>query len=228
MSHAQAPNTEQELSRRAAKIAGMTLGSLARQLGLTTPVNQRRFKGWTGELLEMALGADAGSRPEPDFTRIGVELKTLPLNTHGQPKESTYVCNVPLTDRVGDWMSSAVRRKLQRVLWVPVESDAAIPLRLRRLGNPFLWSPDEEESCLLRHDWDELTDMIALGRLDEITARYGRCLQIRPKAANARSLMQTFDGEGQPAATLPRGFYLRASFTAAILRRYMADTPGRG
>ncbi|MGC1183416.1 MAG: DNA mismatch repair protein MutH, partial [Legionella sp.] len=37
------------------------------------------------------------------------------------------------------------------------------------------------------------------------------------KAANGKSLCYGFDSEGNKVKTLPRGFYLRSSFTAKIL-----------
>ena len=63
-------------------------------------------------------------------------------------------------------------------------------------------------------------EYVALGRLEEISARHGELLQIRPKAANARALGSTTDPEGKPAQTLPRGFYLRSSFTNSILQQH--------
>lgn len=220
------PGSEAELLSRAASLAGRTLAQLAFDAGVPVPDSQRRRKGWVGALVERCLGADASSLSEPDFTRIGVELKTLPLNRRGAPAESTYVCTVPLGRSPGRWEDSAVRRKLSRVLWVTVEADPVIPLAARRLGTAFLWSPNAEEERLLRADWEELTGLIALGRLEEINAHLGACLQIRPKAANARALTRAADAGGAPAETLPRGFYLRASFTAAILRSAFPPPPG--
>ena len=212
------PRSEQELMERTRRLAGMTLKQAARELGLEPPSGQRRAKGWIGELAEVFLGASAGNLAEPDFQLIGVELKTLPVGAGGKPKESTYVCTVPLTDTVGlAWVTSTVKKKLSRVLWLPVEADPALPLAQRRFGSALLWSPDERQEAALRSDWQELMDMVAMGELDHINSRYGRYLQIRPKAANARALGQAYDEEGLPAATLPRGFYLRTSFTRQIL-----------
>jgi DNA mismatch repair endonuclease MutH len=39
----------------------------------------KRDKGWIGILLELWLGASAGSKPEQDFAALGVELKTIPV-----------------------------------------------------------------------------------------------------------------------------------------------------
>lgn len=215
------PETEEQLLDRAEAIAGLTLSEVAERTGLAVPPDLRRHKGWTGELLERQLGADAGSLAEPDFRAIGVELKTLPVDARGLPRESTYVCTVPLEEGLGQtWESSWVRRKLARVLWIPVEADPALPLPERRIGTPLLWSPDRRQEALLRRDWEELMEMVCLGELEKITARIGEVMQIRPKAANSRVRRGGIGSEGDRILTNPRGFYLRAGFTREILRRY--------
>ena len=215
------PLSESELLAQARRLAGLALGELARLLDQPVPRDLRSAKGWVGQLLETALGASASARPEPDFRHIGVELKTLPLNARGEPRESTYVCTVPLTGNTGlHWETSWVRRKLARVLWMPVEADAAIPLGERRLGMPLLWSPEPAEEAILRQDWEELMEMVVTGRLEELSARHGTWLQIRPKAANARARCHGYDAEGHLTETLPRGFYLRAAFTRRLLENH--------
>jgi DNA mismatch repair protein MutH len=203
--------------QRANCLAGRSLEQLAAAVGRETPSHQRRLKGWIGELMEQCLGATAGSRPVPDFPELGIELKTVPINARGRPKESTYICTVALSDTRAAWETSLVRRKLSRVLWVPVEAAPEIAFGLRRVGNPVLWSPEPAQERLIRTDWEELTEMISLGHLERISSRHGRCLQIRPKAANGRALTAHFSATGEPALTLPRGFYLRAAFTQGIL-----------
>ncbi len=213
-----APSTEQELIARVRSITGKTIEQLARVYGLTVPSDQGGHKGWVGELVERCLGATACSRAEPDFQLIGVELKTIPINRHGNPKESTYVCTVTLSETTGlQWETSVVRKKLARVLWLPIESDSTIPLAKRRLGNGFLWSPDKEQEDILRSDWEEIMELVSTGELDRVSSAMGQYLQVRPKAANAASRGISFSSEGIQTTTLPRGFYLRSSFTRAIL-----------
>lgn len=215
------PQSEQELYQRALALTGYTLGELARQASLTIPRNLKRHKGWVGLLLEHYLGASAGSKPEQDFPQINVELKTIPVSSQGKPLETTFVCVAPLTGNIGVcWKTSHVKYKLQRVLWVPVEGDRAIPLAERHIGTPLLWSPNQQEEQQLRCDWEELMDLIVLGKVETITARHGEVLQIRPKAANNRALTEAIGQQGQPITTLPRGFYLKKNFTAALLARY--------
>lgn len=113
-----------------------------------------------------------------------------------------------------------MRHKLARVLWVPVEGERQIPLAERRVGAPLLWSPNAQEEELLRRDWEELMDLIVLGKVETITARHGEVLQLRPKAANSRALTEAIGEKGQPIMTLPRGFYLKKTFTGPMLARH--------
>jgi DNA mismatch repair protein MutH len=215
------PTSEAELLHQAQRVAGYTLGELAAQAGLPVPKDLKRDKGWIGILLETWLGASAGSKPEQDFAALGVELKTIPIDSQGKPLETTFVCVAPLTGNTGvTWEYSHVKHKLKRVLWVPVEGERLIPLAERRVGAPLLWSPSEEEEQQLRQDWEELMDMIVLGQVERITARHGEVLQLRPKAANSKALTEAIGTHGEPILTLPRGFYLKKNFTGALLARH--------
>lgn len=213
-----APTDESELIDAAKALAGCKLRDIAARQGAVVPDDLKRAKGWVGELLEVALGATAGSRPVPDFENLGIELKTLPLDARHRPQESTFVCTAPLTDTIGlRWETSVVKAKLDRVLWVPIEAAHGIPVGERRVGHPLLWSPSHEDSEILRADWEEHIERIALGYLDGLDARHGSYLQIRPKGINRRDRTRATDGSGAPMETLPRGFYLRSCFTRKIL-----------
>ena len=221
--HRLPPESTEILMLRAQQMAGQTLGAIAQQMHTKIPTDLKRNKGWQGQLIEQYLGASASTHAEPDFVELGIELKTLPVSADGSPKESTYVCTVPL-DRTHDvyWRDSWLRQKLNKVLWVPIEADAEVPIASRTVGNAILWQPDKKQTQLLQQDWEELMDMVCMGQLEKITAHHGHCLQIRPKAANARALCPATDENGERIMTLPRGFYLRPSFTQQILQTHYA------
>jgi len=217
------PRDEAELLQRATALAGSSLAELAERYGALVPPDLRRAKGFVGGLVERALGATAGSRALPDFPELHVELKTLPVDRSGVPVESTFVCTIPLTE-IGEveWVDSRVRRKLSKVLWVPVEGERGIAVGERRIGQALLYELTAEDEALLRADWEELAGYIGRGHVEELRGHLGKALQIRPKAAHSRARRLGFDADGAPFAALPRGFYLRPSFTGALLARHFA------
>ncbi len=216
------PQTEQALLEKAQSIAGLTFGELADELNIPVPPDLKRDKGWVGMLLERALGATAGSKAEQDFYHLGVELKTLPIDAEGYPLETTFVSLAPLVQNSGvKWENSHVRHKLSCVLWMPIEGSRHIPLRERHIGAPILWKPTAEQERQLKQDWEELMDLIVLGKLDQITARIGEVMQLRPKGANSRAVTKGIGKNGEIIETLPLGFYLRKEFTAQILKAFL-------
>ncbi len=214
------PKTELELLERCDEIAGLSFSQLATYLRLKIPVDGLTRKGWLGQAIEYALSSDAGNLAMPDFTTLGVELKTIPMNHLGRPEESTFVTGISqLTIQQEHWESSQCFSKLKRVLWVPVEGSQNIPFSARRIGSGFLWSPTPEEEAILKRDWSELSYLISTGRVAEISASMGEFLQVRPKGANGQSLCYGIDEAGSTILTMPRGFYLRSRFTEKIIKR---------
>lgn len=216
---APAPRDEAELFARAEALEGRTLGELAAVLGVGVEGSGASTKGTAGELVERALGAAGGSAAAHDFPRLGVELKTIPVDPSGRPRESTFVCTLPLSgaDRA-TWAGSWVRRKLECVLWIPIVTPPRTPLAGRTLGHPVLWRPTARQEAVLAADFDEIVGLVGAGRVEALDARVGRWLQARPKAAHGRVRTVAFGPEEERITALPRGFYLRARLTGAILR----------
>ena len=208
---------------RARSLAGLRLAHLASSVGCEAPENLRRHKGWVGRLLEATLGADATNASAADFTELGIELKTIPVDRQGRPRETTFVCSVPLAhpDET-TWQTSSTKKKLSQVLWIPILCDDELDVAGRMVGSPLLWSPTPHQEHLLVTDWRDHLDVIRRGYVDSITARDGQVLQIRPKGASADSRTWSVGPDGQSILTNPRAFYLRATFTGAILKRHFA------
>jgi len=214
------PRTEAELLARARALAGHSLFEIACALRAPgDPEGGLHGKGQAGALLEAALGAPLTSGETHDFPELQVELKTVPLQKNGVPRESTYVCHFAL-DRAPtmEWSTSWARAKLHRVLFVTT-SDSKTPWAERMVHGATLWTPDAAEEAALRSDFEELVGLAAQGKVDDLVAARGQVMQVRPKAAHGgiRTTLQT--EEGELIATVPRGFYLRARFVASILQR---------
>ncbi|MFT3924845.1 MAG: DNA mismatch repair protein MutH [Myxococcales bacterium] len=209
------PRDVLELSQRAAALAGRTLGEVAAEFAAQQGTGSLLHrKGKLGQLVERVLGASAGSRAEPDFPELGVELKTIPLDDAGRPRESTFVASFSLADAdTATWESSSVRHKLAHVLWIPVITSGSE----QRFGRPLFWRPTREQEQVLRADFDDIMGTVAIGNVEGLTAHVGRWLQARPKAAHGRVRTLAYDEDG-PQLALPRGFYLRARVTCELLR----------
>ncbi len=163
------------------------------------------------------MGATAASKAIPDFEKLEIELKSVPVDLKGRPMESTFVTCTPLAEvEKLSWRESTVHHKLSRVLFIPVEADHSLPLKVRRVGNPLFWSPTEEQEAQLKADWELFAELIASGFVESITAHRGDVLQIRPKAAHSQKRTLGTAADGDLQATLPRGFYLRSRFTRAL------------
>jgi DNA mismatch repair protein MutH len=214
-----APTSESELLRRTRELEGMTIGELAAALGVGPFGTNLHAKGKAGTLIERALGASAGSQSVPDFVELGIELKTIPVCALGRPHESTFVCSFSVADaESAEWEDSSARSKLSAVLWVPVIGEKRGAIGDRRIGAAILWRPTSEQESILRSDFEDLAGAIGAGGIESISAHDGRWLQLRPKARDGSERTLAYAGDGEPVETMPRGFYLRARFTEAILR----------
>jgi DNA mismatch repair protein MutH len=210
------PRSLDELVARAREMTGRPLDALAAEIGLAWSGRRGvHTKGKTGALVEALLGATGGSQAVHDFPELGVELKTIPVDATLRPRESTYVCTLPLgAAERAEWSTSWARAKLARVLWFPVVDDGGV----ERAGAPLLWEPTAEQSAILAADFDDIVGAIALGGIEGLTARTGRWLHARPKAASSRDRAWASGVDGEWIATVPRGLYLRSRFTGALLR----------
>jgi len=214
------PVSEAELLARVELLAGREVSWVAARCGVPVPPDLRRHKGWLGQLLEIALGADGGSEDGPDFRRLGIELKTIPVDAQASPRESTWVCTAALDGSMATrWEESRVARKLACVLWVPILTKEGDTLAGRRVAGPILWRATPSERQTLRTDWEELSGLVRSGKIDQLSARTGEALHLRPKAANSKELVPALDADGNWTQTNPRGFYLRRSFTSALIQR---------
>lgn len=213
---------EQNLLNKCSNIEGLSFAQIAQSLNTMPSHTALMRKGWVGQALERLLGLKNNTLPGPDFKNLGIELKTLPLNQAHKPVESTFITGISLLNiHQETWQTSRCWSKLKKILWIPIEGDNNIPFLSRRVGKAILWSPSAKDTAVLQKDWTELTSYILLGRLDEIDAKFGEYLQIRPKAATGRSLTYAYDKHGQKNLTLPRGFYLRSSFTAKMYFEFL-------
>jgi DNA mismatch repair protein MutH len=173
-------------------------------------------KGGVGQRLEGALGLQPRA-DDVDDPLSGVEVKTLPFRfgDDGLPRvlEATFVTSATATDLVQEtWATSRARRKLARVLFIPVERASL------RVGTSFLFEPDDDVLALLQRDWEDLADLVARGLGFAVSSRRGAILHLRPKARDASVTTRADLVDDDDVVLRPQGFYLRHTFTTALLQ----------
>lgn len=211
------PKDLDTLIDRCKKLQNMSIFDLSKKLNIKLPNNLNHNKGFLGQLLEIYLGASAKNLPEPDFTYLGIELKTIPIDFNNKPLESTYVCTAPFSLINESWETSTVKKKLNKLLWIPIKKKPKMALRDCIIGEPIFWQANKKQISILKQDWEELTEMLLFGQHDKLNAKFGKYLQIRPKAANSKKLLKAISFDNNIIPTVPKGFYLRTIFTKEIL-----------
>lgn len=213
-----------KLMAHARALVGVELGELADQLGLPVPAvaaGPERTKGWSGQIIERELGVETSGTGGPDFARLGIELKTVPVDGDLRPRESTAVCQIDPVAIAGEsWETSTARAKLARVLFVALEvREPASSVGERRVSAVRLWSPSPEQERLLRADFDLFVrSYFRRGRASAITGHLGALMQVRPKGKNAADQRASYDETGAATRVGKCGFYLRPAFVGSILR----------
>ncbi len=218
------PQSVEELVARLNDIAGMSIAELAKQAQVALPISPLHGKGFQGELIERFLGASAAGLPLPDFVELGIELKTVPLSQDMKPLESTFICSAPLMGIRGlRFEDSVLWHKLRQVLYVFIVSPREYMYEDRYIAGYHFWTPSSEDKAIIKEDYDELMEMVATGHIDDITARLGTIMQLRPKAADGKALTDCPGPDGEIIKVRPRGFYMRRSFMLELLARFMGQ-----
>jgi DNA mismatch repair protein MutH len=207
------PLSLEDLYDRTKALEGRTIEDLALSLDLEIP-NLQRAKGWVGQLIEHLLGANSGSKPQADFLELGIELKSIPVSAEGIPLASTFVCSAPYPFKEKTWEESRAAAKLRHVLWVPIYQEPKLII-----GKAIFWKLDAETESILKKDWENLSEKLRLGQFNDLSAKLGEYLQLRPKAPNNQERIKVLTAELEEAWIVPKGFYLRRSFTTLLLKK---------
>lgn len=218
------PQDRLELCKRLNMLVGYSIEELALLANLRLPYQSTAGKGFTGQLIEIFLGAQASNLPLPDFINLNIELKTIPVGTDLMPQESTFLCVADL-NREGfvSFERSALYKKIETILFVVVLAPKGSDIAKRRILGYFFFTPSGKTLELMREDYNELMGLVNEGRAQEINASMGNIIHMRPKAANAQELTAVRDQEGNMIQTRPRGYYLRRSFTKELMEQFIKE-----
>lgn len=219
------PKTFEELIRRLNSLVGKTICQLAQSANVSVPISPVHGKGFVGELLEILLGASAKNQSIPDFPKLGLELKSIPVDSSFKVLESTFLCHAPLSNiRNLTFENSTVYSKIKRVLFVIVNGQRDLDFENRRVLGYFFYTPGANDMQQLKTDFNELYELVKTGCVESISARLGHIIQMRPKGADGKALTECTGPDGSIIKTRPRGFYIRRKFTQKLVSDFVAKS----
>ena len=145
-----------------------TLESLFNYVRITYPsISISTNKGVVGQVLEALIGNAPNSSPHPDVKNLGVELKVLPVRKVSgklQPKERSKVKSINYNTIIDeDWISSLLRNKVKRILFLIYEQPTGKTYRdwleLNFKGTLFFELNDVNEP-VIKKDWSVIQDKV--------------------------------------------------------------------
>ena len=212
-----APKTEKELIIKSNKISGIRITDFCKPFNEFFSEKTKKSSGYLGKILEIYLGTSGKNFPIPDFPNLNIELKSLPLNKNMLPKNIVKICSTsffPLETNYS-WETSIVKRKLEKVLWIPFQSDKSVPYHRRRILQPFLSNLKGYEK-IIKEDYENIITLLFLGKLNLISPTLGKYLILKPISSN-KNLTNFLNDKGELIKTNFVGFYINKKFLKKII-----------
>lgn len=224
--------TFRELMYLLASIEGVPFIELASEYSLKWSDDPKRRRALAGHLVEQVVDVEKNSRPEPDLTAFGVELKTIPVSIEQSrlvvlEDTSVTASQVFAAIQSQAWRNSHLYEKLRTILFVPiVKQDVSAP-DLWYVRTPFIWMPSLRAEQQLSEDYESIREAVLTllrnagpGRdrlIDLGGSGSGRYLRLGTKGAggNQRTAFELI-GVGE-FEEKPRAWYLRKAFTAKLI-----------
>lgn len=213
------PQNLLELKERLVKIKGAKISDLVELLEIEKPKNSVHAKGFVGQIIEYILGAHAKNQALPDFTNLDLELKTMPVDENLNPLESTFLCHANLKNVETNFYKSTLYKKIRFILFVFIKTSKNTNVLDREIVGFYFYKASDEDLKIFKADFDELNDLIVQGFANNINARIGTYIQMRPKCATGNDLTEYYDENCEIKYTRPRGFYLRRSFNKLLCQK---------
>lgn len=209
------------------KYANKLVGKTINNIIISSPyenIYKTKDKGNVGKIIEKHwFDIEPNSSPLPDFDKVGVELKIIPLiqqKTKIAVKERTKICSIDYKKLILEtWDKSHVKAKLNKVLFIYYlyDKDNIKNSQIKKID---LWELNQgNNEFIVKYDWLNVQQKVKDGYAHELSESLCKVL------APARSGSGGKDKNGklkdlvtQPIQTysndaLKRSFALKQSFT---------------
>lgn len=205
--------------RYAAKLTGKTLNELVS--GGEIVIGDTHSKGRFGQILEEDFfHIPNNSLPEPDFRKVGMELKVAPMKGEGAKMKSKerMVLGIINYDEVPEKGFRTFLEKGSHILIVFYHWKESSDVRSYRILKVVDWKPTDEELRLIMDDWKVIEGYILRGEADLLSERQTKYL-----AANTKGAGHGRDERSQPFSDKPakqRSLSFKVAFMTTLFHSH--------
>ena len=222
----------ESILRYAARLTGMTLNDLVSKGEIV--IGDTHSKGRFGQIVEeVYFRIPNNSLPEPDFRKVGMELKVAPMRSNGKDlvSKERMVLGIINYDEVPEKGFDTFLEKGSHILIVFYHWTESTDVYSYRVLKVVDWRPTEEELRLILEDWRVIEGYILRGEADLLSERHTRYL-----AANTKGAGHGRDQRSQPFSDRPakqRSLSFKAPFMTALYHSHvdvneiLVDQPDR-
>ena len=180
-----------------------------------------RTKGKFGQLLEEGyFFIENNNNPEPDFTKVGIELKSSPVK---ESKNRGLVSKERLVLGIIDYMEvpekgfSIFTHKNSEIIIVFYLWEKNKPKTNQTILKVVDWIPRGNDLRMIREDWNIIQGFVMRGEADLLSERHTKILAACTKGANRNKKRQQPYNK-QPAKQ--RALSLKQSYMTMVFKEY--------
>jgi len=212
---------EKSVIAHAQELVGKTIEEIISEFPFE--VNKKN-KGLVGHIIEECwFDMPKNSSPLPDFSKIGVELKVIPLKLQKNKltvKERTKVCSIDYMKLIDEnWKSSHAKIKLNKILFIYYVYNKE-DIKQSKIKKIDLWQlKDNHNELIIENDWQTVKQKVVDGYAHTLSARDSKILAAstsgqgkNPLTGEPRDLVKQPNIIHQDSA-MKRAFSLKQSFT---------------
>lgn len=217
-------SNEKSILKYAKQLVGK---SIAEILAGTDKRVDIKNKGIIGTIIEeFYFGIKPNTSPLPDFEKVGIELKIIPLVQQTRKiavKERTKVCSINYVKLIDEeWETSHAKQKLNKILFIYYLYDKD-NIEASYVKKVDLWELGEDKSeIIIQDDWCRTKQKVLDGYAHELSEKEFHILSPsrsgsggRDKSGFLKDLVNQPNAQFE-AKALKRAFSLKQSFTNQI------------
>ena len=222
---------DDEDERSILEYAGRLTGHTFVEIGVWDPEGDQRRKnkkGTFGQILEAGYFLIPNNNSEePDFTKVGIELKTTPIKRSSgnklTSKERLVLGKINYMEINNLGFEGSFKKKNEKLLVVFYEWSQDKEFYNYRILKVVLWTYPKEDLRIIQEDWNVIAEMVRKGLAHQLSERFTRYLGACPKGVG-----HSLDLRKQPCSTTPaepralslKSAYVNKIFTESIYERY--------